>query len=184
MKMARNGFLVFLFSLSILYGLWKYTSAQQQPAENLFSISEKVQVRYTAPWTPSPTTYSNAVELVVSRKTQIIRKEDKNEQEVEYTEARCLITVEPRTNHADALKRLSEIAAERDGSVTYLENGSWPALELTFIEQLQRRGKNPPPPSFAQRAITAVAAGDKLLRFEIFLVPNADPGLLRNAQNI
>lgn len=185
MKKSQNGFLVFLVSLSILYGLWEDTAAQQQPAEsNVLSIAEKVQAVYWAPWTRSAITYRNAVELVVLRKTRIIGKEDKKEREVEYPEARCLITVEPRTSHADALKGLAEIASERDGSVRYLEIASWPGLELTFIEELQRRGKNPPSPSSAQRAITAVAAGDKLLRFEISLVPNADSGLLRDAQNI
>ena len=102
------------------------------------------------------------------------------EQPVELPLARMLVTTEPRSSHADALKRLEDIAASRPEQARFLEIDGWPAVELEFFEALPRRGQRAgAPDDVVRRAITAVAADDQVLNFDISMVPNAPPDLLR-----
>jgi hypothetical protein len=150
----------------------------------LTEISSQITVKHSASWTASPVVYPNARELIVVRKDRV-RADDRDAvREVEIVEARMLITSEPRKGRADALKRLSELAAERKASVRFVDIGGWPAVEIMFSEPLVRRGGDPPPPAFGHRAITAIAAGDKILRFDVSLIPGGSLRLLQEAEGI
>jgi hypothetical protein len=105
--------------------------------------------------------------------------------------ARVLITTEPRLNHADALKRLAAIAALRNEPAQFVAIGGWPAVEVKFTEPLPRRGAKDregdeplSPEVLAQRAIIAIAADDKVVRFDASILPNAPQGLLQGAQEL
>src|SRR5688572_24264336 len=82
----------------------------QQDTAKVLSIDPESKIRYAAPWTPSPMKYRNAQELVVMREARV-QVEGRGPQSVTYPVARVLITTERRRSHADAVKRLEEIAA-------------------------------------------------------------------------
>lgn len=150
----------------------------------LTEISDRIRVRHSPSWTASPVAYPNARELVVMRKERVRAGEREAERDVEVVEARMLITSEPRKGRSDALKRLSELATERRGSVRFVDIGGWPAVEIMFVEALVRRGGDPPPAAFGHRAITAIAAGDRIVRFDVSLIPGGSLPLLQEAENI
>jgi hypothetical protein len=117
----------------------------------------------------------------------------------EAVEGRILTTVEPRTSHADALRRLSEIAAEAKTSVNYIQSGGWPAVQYRITVPLARTGQEKRnqgeklnhvekqlagPPETSQRSVTAVAAGNSVIRIDAELTPNADPKLLDEAESM
>ncbi|HET8549657.1 MAG TPA: hypothetical protein VFL57_16725 [Bryobacteraceae bacterium] len=164
------------------------TTAQQPPAApkpRLLTVAPGTTVRVPARWQPSAIKYSNAQELVLSSQARVAGAQGQPPQTVDYNMARILITREPRTTHADAVKRLQEIAAERPFPARFVEIGGWPAVEIDFQERLPRRGQaaqvfeaNVP------QAAIAVAAGTTLIRFDIALAPDAEPALLEEARQI
>jgi hypothetical protein len=168
--------------------LWPAVDVSAQPAPlvetRLTELSIPVTVQHSLAWTASPSSYRNARELVVILKQRLPADGQEPERNVEVVEARLLITSEPRKSRADALKRLSDLAAEHGGAVNFVEIGGWPAAEIAFVERLTRRGSDPPPPAFGHRAITAVAAGDLIVRFEVSLIPGGRLQLLPEAQAI
>jgi len=95
------------------------------------------------------------------------------------------ITTEQRTDHAEAVSRLLEIANEADGKRTFTAICGWPALERLYIRKLahlQSEGENGEPaereakPAPAVPAVTvAVAQGDEVVRFEGVLTEGASP---------
>ncbi len=117
----------------------------------------------------------------------------------EAVEGRILTTVEPRSNHAEAVRRLSEIAAEAKASVNYVASGGWPAVQYRITVPLARTGQEKKnqgekqnhaekqlagPPEVSQRSVTAVAAGNSVIRIDAELSPNADRKLLDQAESI
>jgi len=167
---------------------------QPQPEPRVLSITPQITLRYAAPWKPSGAVFRNAQELVITR-TAAVRPEGATQtQNVEYPQARVLITTEQRTSHDDALNRLQDIAKSRSGTVRFLAIGGWPAVELEFVEALPRRGApqrgaepeaamNAPSPQ-VQRAIVAIAADATVLHFDISLSPDAPASMLQQAEQL
>ena len=155
------------------------TSAQtgERPAETL-AIAPGVDVRVSPLWKRSPISYSNAVELIAVRPMAVGAAPQED-----VPQARLLISTERRTSNADAARRLGEIARERTADVRFVEIGSWPAVEIRFAEEMQRRGqvRDGSPPQFIQRALVAIAAGASVVRFDASLIPGADPAFLNDA---
>jgi hypothetical protein len=150
-----------------------------------YNLTPKVSLRVTGPWVESPVKYSNATEFVVKGEVRVPTERPGGEQSVEFPLARMLVTTEPRGSYGDALKRLDDIAASRPEPARFVEIGGWPALELEFFEALPRRGQQTGVPNeIVRRAITAIAADDEVLNFDISLVQNAPPDLLRAAQDV
>ncbi|MGA8577949.1 MAG: hypothetical protein WB579_04675, partial [Bryobacteraceae bacterium] len=158
------------------------------------SITPQITLRYAAPWKPSGAVFRNAQELVLTR-IAAVRPEGATEtQNVEYPQARVLITTEQRSSHDDAVKRLQDIAKSRSGTVRFLQIGGWPAVELEFVEALPRRGApqrgaepeaamNADSPQ-VQRAIVAIAADATVLHFDISLSPDAPASMLQQAEQL
>jgi hypothetical protein len=181
LKLARKVRLAVASALA-LFSATAATPAQQETSREtkVLAIGQQAEIRFAAPWTLSAVQYRNAQELVV------IRREPS-----EYAVARVLITTEPRLNYPDALKRLGAIAASRDEPAQFVEIGGWPAVEVKFTEPLPRRGVKGEdgagtlsPEVLAQRAITAIAADDKVVSFDASVLPNAPQGLLEGAQHL
>ena len=174
-------------------------SAQQSsPPPNaqpqMLTIAPEVTLRYAAPWKPSGTQFRNAQELVITGTAAVHKEGIAEAVNVEYPLARVLITTEERTSHDEALQRLQDIAKSHSGTVKFLEMGGWPAVELEFVEPLPQRGepqkyaeKEPgvtgPPPD-VQRAIVAIAAGTKVVHFDITLSPGAPASLLGQSEQL
>ncbi|MFZ0935866.1 MAG: hypothetical protein ACLP6W_23320 [Bryobacteraceae bacterium] len=167
---------------------------QPQPEPRVLSITPQITLRYAAPWKPSGAVFRNAQELVLTR-IAAVRPEGATEtQNVEYPQARVLITTEQRSSHDDAVKRLQDIAKSRSGTVRFLQIGGWPAVELEFVEALPRRGApqrgaepeaamNADSPQ-VQRAIVAIAADATVLHFDISLSPDAPASMLQQAEQL
>jgi hypothetical protein len=181
LKLPRKVLLA-VASAFALFSATSATLAQQERSREteVLAIGQQSEIRFAAPWTPSTVQYSNAQELVV------IRREPS-----EHAVARVLITTEPRINYPDALKRLGAIAASRDELAQFVEIGGWPAVEVKFTEPLPRRDAKGEegagtlsPEVLAQRAIIAIAADDKVVRFDVSVLPDAPQELLEGAQHL
>jgi len=179
-------FVIGVFSLSPGMLTCQPTNQPQLSAKTL-TIDREASVRYTGPWAPSAVKYSNAQELVVNKNAVT---EGRAERVTGYAIARVLITTEPRRNHEDAVKRLQEIVASRPEPARFLEIGGWPAVELEFQEPLPTRGQGeqdtrpPGNPIIVHRVITAIAQGDKVVKMDTTVTPEAPPTLLQEAQTI
>jgi hypothetical protein len=165
--------------------------AQQNQDMKVLSFAPQAEIRFAAPWTPSAMQYTNAQELVVMRPGEPVTDERGVTQSTEYPVARVLITTEPRRSHADALKRLEAIAASRKSPAEFIEVGGWPAVAVQFVELLPRRGAKEEeeteasaPDVSVQRAITAIAAADKVVMFDISVLPDAPQGLMEGAKQM
>ena len=144
------------------------------------------------PLDSSAVKYGNAQELVVMRRAEPPAEKRDAEQPIEYAVARVLITSEQRGSYDDALQRLRAIAAAWDEPAQFVEISGWPAVEVKFAEPLPRRGAKgeeeetePFSPTVqVQRAITAIAADDKVVTLDASVLPDAPQGLLQGAQDL
>jgi hypothetical protein len=126
--------------------------AQQLPGElRPLSLDRGITLRYFAPWTYAERYFSNAVEF-----------------QAPGGRARTLVTAEEEQDHAGALRRLSEIAAEVAAPAQFLSIGGWPALERHYLFTRGQTGQLAlsREENRAWRITTAIAAGAVLVRFE------------------
>ncbi len=107
-------------------------------------------------------------------------------EEVISAEAGTLITVERRRNHAEALRRLSEVAAERPEKVETLVIDGWPAIERRYRAVMPQPGESDQDSGTLVTwfSTTAVVLGKDLLRFDTTLAPRASQELLDQALEI
>jgi hypothetical protein len=95
--------------------------------------------------------------------------------------AQITVDIEDRRDHAEAVRRLKEIAAEVDSPVSFLNIGGWPALQRRFLapKPMPSQGGATPLPGrgveMQLNITTAVAAGDLLVRLDGRLLPDAPP---------
>jgi hypothetical protein len=81
--------------------------------------------------------------------------------------AQIQITIEQRTDHADAVNRLSEIAKETSDPVRSLTIGGWPAIQRRHVGLREQPGISSPLPTRTLLTITtAIAAGNQLALLE------------------
>ncbi|MPR10490.1 PASTA domain-containing protein [Microvirga tunisiensis] len=162
--------------------------AQQETSREFraLALDPQSEVRFSDPWTPAAVIYRNAKELVVLDGTKPPVEGKGLEQLTQFPVARALITVEPRTSYADALARLEAIAASRGDPAEFIEVGGWPAVEVKFSERLPRRGSRETsfPDISVQRLITAIAAYDRVVMFDVTILPSAPQTLLQSAQQL
>ena len=88
------------------------------------------------------------------------------------------VSVEHRTDHADAVQRLRGIASEYDAPVTYLTIGGWPALRRTVVIRKEQPGAEEAEANNEQVLLitTAIAAGDLVVRADARMPPDASEG--------
>ena len=105
--------------------------------------------------------------------------------------ARIIITMEHRIDHAEAVRRLREIAAEVDSPSTFLKIGGWPALQRRYLaakpQPLPGPGQGAPLGRSTEMELnitTAVAAGDFLVRLDGRLLPDAPPKIAEEIKAI
>jgi hypothetical protein len=99
------------------------------------------------------------------------------------SEAGMLITREQRRDHAEAVRRLAEIASEYPERASPLLIAGWPAIERRYRAVMPQPGEAESPSDIVQTsfATTAIAAGTTVVRFNTMLAPDADPKLLDQA---
>ena len=138
----------------------------QQP-EKLLKITETIGLPYPGDWTEIDRT-PNSIDLMKPSAKQ-----------KGAVDARIHVTTEIRQDHAEALRRLGEIAVEEKESPQFVVIAGWPALERRRVAPLARTGqeierKPLAPLEMAVRVTIAVAVGVTLVRLEGTLAPNAD----------
>jgi hypothetical protein len=182
------------FSFSVLLAISFFCIvrdvAGQAPSDKgtVLQLGPGVEIRVADPWVKSQVEYREVVELVVRAHVRLRPEPHPTDAQrtaeplIEIPLARILITIEPRTSHEDALRRLDEIAASRPEPARFVNISGWPAVELEFQEPLSQRGQRAGPSADAvvTRARLAIAAGDQLVNFDVFLAPDAPRDLLRD----
>jgi hypothetical protein len=168
--------------LALLLVLLAVVSACVGRDSATIALDPQTSVRLVPPWSASGVKYGNGQELVATERGA------GTDEASHAILGRTLITIEPRTDHADAVKRLSDIARSREAKIRFLEVAGWPAVELRFRETLPQRGQEGEEPvgeaTDIERAILAVAADDKLINFDISLSPGAPVSLIESALKI
>jgi hypothetical protein len=143
---------IVVVSSLLLFSVVDRLKAQQHPsAFRRLNLDHGIALRYPANWSPKDQYFSNAIELVAPA-----------------GRARTLITATRETDHASALRRLADVAAEVAAPSRYLGIGGWPALERHYLFS---RGNTGQPHAAhgddrAWRVTTAIAAGAVLVRLE------------------
>jgi uncharacterized repeat protein (TIGR01451 family) len=162
-----------LFCLALITGPSR-SEAQEHPVLTQ-TLSIKVEsmgitVSYPEGWSVSPKQFINMKELI---------NVAANQQNTLPATASIKIRSQTRTDHAEAVHELKEIAAEVNSPSTFLNIGHWPALQRRHMERRQQPSKGP---RFADemvlRITTAVAAGNVLVRLDGLLPSNADQKLI------
>jgi hypothetical protein len=134
----------------------------------------------------TPTSMEWFVPLERERKVPAERN-DKNPKPpfIFASEAGMLMIVEVRRSHAEALQRLSEIAAERPEPVEKVVIDGWPAIERQFRAVMPQPGEGDRDGNLSTLWWTTAIAADKdVVRFETMLLPDADPKWLADAAAI
>jgi len=182
-KHFRMRFAPFVFGVAMFVLPTMRLGAQQ--AERQEALAQGISVAVPANWSRAATELRNARELRALKDGAI--------------KARMLTITEQRTSHADAVHRLSEIASEAKAPVSFVQIAGWPAVQYRFTAPLARTGQEKRdlgeklnrqekqlagPPELTQRSITAVAAGNSVIRIDAELSPSGDPKLLEQAETM
>ena len=123
-------------------------------------LTPKIKVRANAPWVIAPPQSRDLVD-------------------VQRTGAQVSVTAEPRTDHADAVRRLAEITTEYADPTEVRAIGGWPAIVRRGIRKLAHPNNMPPPnPPDATVVTIAVAIDDTIVRFEATLSVGASAGVV------
>ena len=150
------------------------------------TIGQGMSLRFADKWALSGREFRNAVELIA-----------KGARGTDYApEARTLITVERRLNHAEAVDRLGEIASTHGGTAIYRSIGGWPAMQLRYRELLpeptERRAESGEPlgesvgveERTALHTTTAIAVEDTIVRLDTTVAPKANEVHAREAEEM
>jgi hypothetical protein len=170
--MARRRYLGAWWILFAAITHFAYAQPAGTPAASA-KLSETLVAHAVKPWTIMPAQTRNLVEMVLPESA----KQDAPEL------ARAAITTEARSDHAAALRRLQEIAAERSGQISYTTVCGWPAMVRRVTIELPRTGnqedqhdQSSRPFQASRKAMVvtvAVAAGSTVVRYEATLAPTA-----------
>jgi hypothetical protein len=137
-------------------------------------------------WVVSERRYANAVELITKGAAGT----------AERPEARTLVFVERRLDHAEAVRRLAEIASARKAETKYSSIAGWPAVQFRYREVLPEPSEHlglpadkfekplPPEERMALHTATAIAFEDMVVRLETTVTPKADDARAREAEEI
>lgn len=156
---------------------WSTSGLAQQPLTNRLDIKAGgITVRYPANWSNPPKRFANMDELVnvpVERQDSVAPT------------ARIQITVVPRTDHAEAIRELREIASENTSRPAFARIGGWPALQRSHRGLREQPGEGP---QFEDKMVltitTAIAAGNLLVRLEASLPSAASRALINQVEAI
>ena len=174
--------------LALASGTAAAQPASSPPPKSGLRIFERFTVTLPQDWRKGPTTRSS-VELFVPRtpgRPGIVENEkDDKPAFVISVDAGMLVTLEVRRDHAEALRRLAEIASEQPEKATMSVVAGWPAVERRYRARMPQPGETVGAGNVETWFSTvAVAAGVRLVRFETTLAPDADLKLLDEAEAI
>ena len=177
---------------SILILMASLALAQPPQEQNVeIKIQDSFAVAAPARWRISSQTRDSAQIYVPRLKEKSATQADRSEKNpkpafVIASEAGMLITVEHRKDHAEALRRLAEIASEYPEQATILVIGGWPAMEKRYRSLMPQPADSEESRGNVETwfSTTAVAIGTSVIRFDTMLAPDADLKLLDEAMSI
>jgi len=152
--------------------------AQGSPAltQTLYIDAEGITVSYPEGWSVAPKRFTNTHELI---------NVPADQQDTVEATARIKIRIQTRTDHAEAVHELQEIATEVDSPSTFLAIGGWPALQRRHLERRQQPSQGLRfTDEMVLRITTAVVAGNLLIRFDGTLPSDADQELIDQVEAI
>ena len=76
------------------------------------------------------------------------------------------VSTEARVDHNDAMHRLGEVAGESSDTVTHLTIGGWPAIQRRHSASWPIPGSSSPANGQALTIVTAIAAGNQIIRLD------------------
>lgn len=160
----------------LVIGLLTSGLAQQRLTNRLDIKAGAISVRYPSNWSNPPKRFANMDELV---------NVSAEELSAAAPTARIQITVVPRTDHAEALQQLREIASENTSRPTFASLGGWPALQRRHLGPREQPGEGR---DFVDKMVltitTAIAAGNMLVRLEASLPSAASQALINQVEAI
>jgi hypothetical protein len=142
-------------------------------------VAAGATIHFAAPWRESQERFRNAHEIV--RPAGTGRRGD--------LWARLIAVPEAQPSHAAALARLAAIAGSHKTAARASAVGGWPAVETEFSEPLVlpdegRDQADDDAAPIARRATIAVAFDNVLLQFDAWVVQEAPPQVLQQAEQI
>lgn len=168
LSIALASFVVFAWSSPGL--------AQQRLTNRLDIKAGGITVRYPADWSSPPRRFANMDELI---------NVPAEKQDAAEPTTRIQITVVTRTDHAEAVRELREIASENTSTPTFVRIGGWPALQRRHLGLREQPGEGP---QFADKMVltitTAIAADNLLVRVEASLPSAAGRTLITQVEAI
>ena len=131
-----------------LMSLPSVSAAQGLPAlsQTLYMPEQRITVAYPDKWSVMPGGSANAYELInvpAEEQQSAARAAEEQQDAARAGAARIIIITEHRTDHAEAVRRLKEIAEEEESSPTFLNIGGWPALQRRHLAPLERSSIDP-----------------------------------------
>lgn len=93
------------------------------------------------------------------------------------SQAGMLVIIERRRDHAEAVRRLAEIASEQPEPPELLLIGGWPALQRTFRAPMPQTGEESLQDWSLETTFTttAIAVDTRIVRFDTMMAPDAPP---------
>lgn len=156
-----------LVSMTVLF----LPVAMSQPKVRQLEVTKGVSLAFPETWERGAQ-YRNGFHMLVRGPGAAIQ-------------AMMLITTEQRQSHAEAMRRLGDIASELQAAPTFSVIGSWPALERRYTAPLARRGEQAADEAKPALHVTvAIAADNLLVRVDTTLSPDAPPRLADEAEAI
>lgn len=164
-----------IFVSLVVVGL---ASVAAQQRENVLRVTETISLPYPADWMEVDR-IRNSVDLVKPSPKQ-----------KGALDARIQITTEARRDHAEAVRRLGEIAVEESDTPQFVVIAGWPALERRRVAPLpvpgaEQRVEQPFVSQQKAVRVTIVVAVDRtLVRLEATLAPGGDEKIADEIQSI
>ena len=163
----------------------------QSPQQPLaLKISGDLAISAPAGWKlGAQSTDSIEIHVPLTHKRALAEQGEDNEVKPHFviaSEAGMLITIEHRRNHAEAVRRLAEIASEYPDPSPGTIIAGWPAIERRYTSIMPQPGDDEVSRGniLTSFATTAVAAGNNVIRFQTMLAPDANRDLLDQAISI
>ena len=141
---------------------WSATPAWAVGQKHTLTTDKGETLTLTHPGEWTALRQANVTTLIRAREDAFRRMNPEGRAEI----PQMTVSTDERDDHADAVRRLAEIAAERDVAPTWLEIGGWPALQRRFLTQRPQAGEESSHTEMVMQITTAVAVGDELLRME------------------
>ncbi len=172
--------------------------ARAQTKGTRLPLFDRAEITLPPGWKPGSTT-KTSVEVFVPLSAETSKQAERREppkapdetggkenpkpEVVVSADAGMLITIERRRDHAEALRRLAEIASERSETAETEVIDGWPAIERRFRAPMPQPGETESTAGdlVTWFSTTAVVLGDDLIRFDTMLAPEANPELLDQA---